>query len=62
LLKRARTDTHSFDLRDAFVSFVVQQSVAPGRLWNLVDAKAAIDYLDKCWMYPDYIVRTTLLM
>ena len=27
----------------------------PGRLWTLEDAEHVMEYVDKCWMYPDFI-------
>ena len=55
LLKRARTDAQSFDLRDAIAIFLVRQAALPGRLWTLELAEQLMDYIDKCWMYPAMI-------
>ena len=55
LLKRAKTDAECFNLRDALAVFLVRQAAMPGRLWTLEDAEHVMEYVDKCWMYPDFI-------
>ena len=55
LLTRAGTDAQSFDLRDALACFLVRHAAMPDRLWTLAQAEELIEYVDKCWMYPDMI-------
>lgn len=55
LLTRAATDEKSFDLRDALACMLVRHAAMPDRLWTLDQAEELIEYIDKCWMYPNMI-------
>ena len=56
LLQRSLTVTKAFELRDAFVTAIIAQAARPQPLWTFETAEELVNYIDRCWMYPEYIL------
>ena len=55
LLTRAGTDAAAFALRNTLATILVSQAAMQDRLWTLRQAEEVVTYIDRCWMYPEYI-------
>jgi hypothetical protein len=58
LIKRADSVDKAFELRDAYVLVVIAEAERAQPRWTLEDAEELVSYLDKCWMYPRYILES----
>lgn len=56
LVKRSLWKSQAFKMRDEFAKFVVKRSTQPRKPWTLKQAQEIVGYLDRCWMYPDFIL------
>jgi len=57
LIARSASTVQAFALRNHFVRFVVAQGARVTPLWTLEQAEEVVGYLDRCWMYPDWMLR-----
>jgi hypothetical protein len=60
IIKRAESVAKAFRLRDGFVRIVIAQAELAQPLWTLETAEQIISYLDRCWMYPQFILESWL--
>ena len=60
LIKRAESTAKASMLRDEFVRVIIAAALPHGErapMWTLETATELVGYLDRCWMYPPFILE-----